>query len=38
MKKKLRILKYIKKETFKRCPLGGHCINPICMLMGCIEK
>lgn len=35
--KKMRILKKVVKNNFKRCPLGGYCINPICMALGCIE-
>lgn len=38
MKKKLRIIKNYKKQGFKRCPLGGYCINPVCLVFGCIEK
>lgn len=36
--KKTRLLKYIKHNpSFKRCPNGGVCFNPICMF-GCVES
>ena len=40
MKKKLRILKKVKTQSasIKPCPLGGYCLNPACLLFGCIEK
>jgi hypothetical protein len=25
-------------EFMKRCPLGGYCFNPICMIGGCQES
>ena len=40
--KKPRYLKNIKsskpKESLKRCPMGGYCFNPVCLLTGCIEN
>ena len=26
-----------KLQKFKKCPMGGHCFNPLCML-GCVER
>ena len=25
------------KAFIKRCPMGGSCANPVCMMFGCIE-
>lgn len=39
MKKLPRIIKNNKKkshQSFKRCPMGGYCFNPLC-IFGCIE-
>jgi hypothetical protein len=40
MKKQLRIIKKVKQietQFFKKCPNGGYCINPFCML-GCVDE
>lgn len=37
MKKAFRKRELFVRKFVKKCPIGGYCINPICML-SCIEN